>query len=258
MSVQKNEDTVTVLAVREEAKAPTLLRPIVRPDELLEAQKEITQLIVQALADGTDYGLVPGTRGKKSLFKPGGERILKAFGCRAEYTVIEREADHDRENKYEKMVWLASSRRKEAEPGTSRGLYRYVVNCSIYEQGGRCVGSSIGSCSTMESKYIDRPRDVENVILKMAQKRAMVGAVLNTFGLSDRFTQDVEDLPRAAEPEPEKPEGYDPQDRRMQQWLETQLKKANVDERLWPNIGSAMRGRPSTDFAAVVAQVTSA
>jgi len=255
MSV-KNEDTVTVLAVREEVKAPTILRPIVRPDELLEAQKEITQLIVQALADGTDYGLVPGTRGKKSLFKPGGERILKAFGCRAEYTVIEREVDHDRENKYEKMVWVASARRKEPEPGTSRGLYRYVVDCRIYEQGGRCVGSSIGSCSTMETKYIDRPRDLENVVLKMAQKRAMVAAVLNTFSLSDRFTQDVEDMPREAEPE--KPEGYDPHDKRMQDWLIAQLKKANVDESLWDKVGNAMLGRPSSDFAAAVAQVTSA
>jgi hypothetical protein len=39
----------------------------------------------------------------------------------------------------------------------------------------------------------DRVADLANTILKMADKRAMVAAVLNTTGVSDLFTQDVED-----------------------------------------------------------------
>jgi hypothetical protein len=34
---------------------------------------------------------------------------------------------------------------------------------------------------------------LENTILKMAKKRAQVDAVLTTFGLSDQFTQDMEE-----------------------------------------------------------------
>jgi len=35
---------------------------------------------------------------------------------------------------------------------------------------------------------------VQNVVLKMAKKRAMVDATLNVGNLSARFTQDVEDM----------------------------------------------------------------
>jgi hypothetical protein len=63
---------------------------------------------------------------------------------------------------------------------------------------GQVVGDCIGVCSTMESKYVDRPRDCENTALKIAQKRAHVGATLNAFGLSEQFTQDVEDNPDSA------------------------------------------------------------
>ncbi len=251
---------MTDLAVREES---ALLRPLVKPDELIAAQNEIGQLIVKALKKGVDYGVVPGTRGKDTLFKPGAERILKAFGCHAEYFVTEREIDHDRENAYEKQVWV--NNRKQPVAGTSRGLYRYVIECKVFTQAGRCVGSGIGSCSTLETKYIDRPRDLENTVLKMAQKRAMVAAALNTFGLSDRFTQDVEDhaepeqdAPAEAAPAPPVPEGYDPQNRKMQDWLIKQLKKEKVDESRWDDVGTALKGRPSSDFQAVLHQVCGA
>lgn len=39
----------------------------------------------------------------------------------------------------------------------------------------------------------DRIADLANTILKMADKRALVAAVLNTTGVSDLFTQDLED-----------------------------------------------------------------
>lgn|SRR5437667_5425392 len=39
----------------------------------------------------------------------------------------------------------------------------------------------------------DRVADLANTILKMADKRALIAAVLNTTGVSDLFTQDVDD-----------------------------------------------------------------
>src|SRR5690606_23849470 len=63
-----------------------------------------------------------------------------------------------------------------------------------HRESGLVIGSGMGSCSSLESKYISRPRDLENTILKMAKKRAYVDATLSTFGLSDQFTQDVEDM----------------------------------------------------------------
>jgi len=186
------------LAVREAVGG--LLQPVARVAEVIEAQEAVRELVARALKSGRDYMRIPGTE-KDTLLQPGAERMFAAFGCQAEFTVVEREVDHDRPVKYVKRSWEwhPTERGKKIwseEPGESVGLYRYVVRCDLVHRAtGVIVGTGIGSCSTMESKYIDRPRDLENTVLKMAKKRAMVDAVLTTFGLHDQFTQDVEDLP---------------------------------------------------------------
>ena len=53
----------------------------------------------------------------------------------------------------------------------------------------------------------DNPWEYDNTLLKMAQKRALVAAVLNSTAASDIFTQDVEDLPSRAPEETPKPDG---------------------------------------------------
>lgn len=242
----------TDMVAREAPKA-ILLRPLVSPKELIEAHKEITELIAKALTRDVDYGIIPGTK-KETLLKPGAERILKAFGCHAEYVIVTSEVDHDRSVEYQKMEWNQTQRRKLPGPEQySTGLYRYVIECRVYSAPGVCVGSGIGSCSSMEAKYIDRPRDVENTILKMAQKRAKVAGVLDTFGLSDRFTQDMEDM--TPEPQQESDEGYDPGNRLHQDWLLKQLKAKNVPDSRWDDVGSALRGRPASDLSAVMEAV---
>jgi hypothetical protein len=63
----------------------------------------------------------------------------------------------------------------------------------------------VAACSTLESKYIDRPRDSENTVVQMAAKRAYIAAIRQTLGLSDQFTQDVEDQKERFAEEPETP-----------------------------------------------------
>jgi len=178
-------------------QAPALLRPIATPAQFVAAHKEGVELIKNALEYGRDYGHIPQCGPKPALLKPGAERLALAFGCHPRYDVIEREIDHDR------IVTFSKSGKDQ----TARGLYRYVVRCTLVRGDGTEVGDGIASCSTMESKYVSRPRDCENTALKMASKRALVAAVLNAFGLSDRFTQDVEDSTTDAEYEeaPPKP-----------------------------------------------------
>lgn len=186
------DTTTTALvpaAAAQVARPAGLLRPVVRPAELIEAHKEAAAVLREALEDGRDYGAIPGAGAKKVLLKPGAERLCVAFGLRPTFEVISSEADHDRE------VTFTDRFRKQA---TSRGLYRYVVRCCL-ERDGVVVGEGVGSCSTMEQKYVSRPRDTENTVLKMAKKRALVDAVLGTLSLSDRFTQDVEEAAAAEE-----------------------------------------------------------
>lgn len=189
-----------------------LIRPVAPPAEVLAAQEETRALIATALKEGRDYGNIPGTdKKKKNLLKAGAERVCAAFAVVPSYRIMEREIDHDRANQYAKRSWEwhPTERGKKVwteEQGQSQGLYRYVVLCQlVHRESGVVIGEGVGSCSTMESKYIDRPRDLENTALKMAKKRAYVDATLTTFGLSDEFTQDMEDVaihedPKAAEP----------------------------------------------------------
>lgn len=180
-----------------------LLRPIMEPLALMAAQREIAATIQKILTSGVDYGKVPGTGDKKdSLYKAGAERIMFAYDVVPQYKIVEEEIDHDRrvewtkrKKKYNNAHRDDKSYTWEFEQGFSQGLYRYVVHCTLVRRSdGMIVGHGIGSASTMEAKYVNSPRDSENTILKMAKKRSMVDAVLTAFALSDRFTQDVEDL----------------------------------------------------------------
>lgn len=184
-----------------------MLMPLAAPAQIIQRHDQVTQIIQGALKEGRDYGTIPGTGSKPTLLKPGAEALMIAFGLMPDFEVIAEEVDHDRECAWtkRKKEWLNRHRgdrefRWVEETGFSLGLYRYVVRCRlIHKLTGEVVGSGIGVCSSLESKYIDRPRDCENTVLKMAEKRALVAAVVVTIGLSDRFTQDVEDIAENAE-----------------------------------------------------------
>lgn len=210
MTTASKPEVGTAVAPREERPATlALIRPVASPGALIEAHKELAQIVQEALESGTDFGVIPGTGSKPTLLKPGAERLSAAFGLRPEFEVVTEEVDHFREVAWtkRKKVWANRFRgdktfKWDEERGTSTGFYRYVVRCRLIRRDtGEEMGQGIGTCSTLESKYVDRPRDSENTALKMAKKRAHVDATLTTLGLSDRFTQDVEDL-HGAEPEP--------------------------------------------------------
>lgn len=176
-----------------------VLRPIDTAAVLVAAQQESRTLIAQLLQKDKDYGVVPGVS-KPSLLKPGAEKYNAAYGLMARFTVAEKEVDHHISIQWIKRQaqWSGARGQRKKEMvetrGESFGLYRYVINCELIDRAtGDVVGSSLGSCSTLESKYVDRPRDLENTVIKMAEKRAYIGATLLTHGLSEQFTQDVED-----------------------------------------------------------------
>lgn len=197
--------TNTEMAIAERPETVALVRPAASATALLEAHREIAETVARILDEGTDYGVIPGTGDRPTLLKPGAERLALAFGTTPRYSVVEREADHDRLVAWTKRrkIWEGRDFHWQEETGTSHGVYRYVIRCELVRrETGTVLGDGLGVCSTVEAKYIDRPRDSENTVLKMAEKRALVAAVLNAFGLSGRFTQDVEDLPARGDPGP--------------------------------------------------------
>jgi len=57
------------------------------------------------------------------------------------------------------------------------------------------ITEGMGSCSTKEKRYKNQDAfTLDNTVLKMAKKRALVDAALTVGSLSDIFTQDLDDI----------------------------------------------------------------
>lgn len=205
-------------------------------------RKLLGEYVRSQMIDGTDYGVIPGTD-RKTLLKPGAEKLCGLFHCVAEYTLEDKTEDWE------------------------RGLFNYRFSCHIVSPSGGVVAEGVGSCSSFEKKYrwraaervcpscgkaaiikgkaeygggylcwakrdgcgakfgdndpqitnqavgqVENPdrADLTNTILKMAKKRALIDAAISLARCSDLFTQDVDETvepePAPAKTEPKKEE----------------------------------------------------
>lgn len=128
---------------------------------------------------------------KPSLTKEGAEIILLPHGLAPDYELVSGPA---------------------APPANEGESYQITVKCVLRKKGvpASFEGSAIGSAGSMKwSKkhgYQPRQRDrflCHNATLKMAEKSAMIAAVLNSTAASEFFTQDME--PGEGDPEDEDP-----------------------------------------------------
>lgn len=128
---------------------------------------------VQLIRD-TDFGVIPKTK-KPSLFKAGAEKIATNYGLCQRYAI---------ESKLEQFTG------KEV-------LFYYLVRCDLVKiVDGReyVITSAFGSANTNEKRNgFNAAWDAANSAVKMAQKRALVGAVIALCSGSSMFTQDMED-----------------------------------------------------------------
>lgn len=119
-----------------------------------------------------DFGVIPGTK-QPSLFKAGAQKIANTFGLLQHFEVESSVED------------------------TQTPVFFYRVRCDlvkIAQDGTEYIFTSgHGSANTMERRNgRNSAWDSANATLKMAEKRALVAAVLSVSGLSDMFTQDME------------------------------------------------------------------
>ena len=131
------------------------------------------------LKRGVDFANPETRNGKKAftqpiLLKAGAEKLAFGFGLCQRYTIESKIEQHD-------------------DTGT---FFYYLVRCDLVkpsEYGDVVIANSYGSANTAEKRNgFNSPADAANSTLKMAQKRALVGAALSISGLSDLFTQDIE------------------------------------------------------------------
>lgn len=137
--------------------------------EEVKAHVELLHRVMkEIMKDGVHYGTIPGCK-KPCLYKAGAELLCTTFRLGPRYEMVQGECG----DKYA----------------------RYICKCDIhYIPTGNHVAGGIGSCNSGEKRFRSQtPQECDNNCLKMAQKRALVSAVLNGTSASDIFTCDMED-----------------------------------------------------------------
>ena len=132
-------------------------------DGFIQRRQEFIQKVSAICVEGKDYHVI---QNKKSLAKGGAEKIASIFQWNARF---EKDA--------ETLEML----------GSTQGLVAF--KCTL-AKGTKYVGEGRGAA--MLAKNSGDP----NKTIKMAQKSAFIDAVLRASGLSDFFTQDLEDMPQ--------------------------------------------------------------
>ncbi len=130
-----------------------------------------------ALVDNIDYGRVPTKKGlsKPSLRKPGAEKICGMLGLSALFPNLERYEDA-------------------AIHGVE--IKQIIIRCELRDNNNVIMATGIGARSVIQDGG-----DL-NKALKMAAKSAHIDATLRCAGLSEVFTQDLEDMQQQAQQQP--------------------------------------------------------
>jgi hypothetical protein len=195
--------------------------------EITKAHYEImTAFVKEQMQEKIDYGIIPGTNGKPTLLKPGAEKLCRLLNLNPTFSLINSIIDFDKPvfyyhyqcslyhnselvgqgdgscNSYEKKY-----RYRKAEltcpscgqPTVIKGKEEYGGGYLCYKKKGGCGAKFKDNDEQITNQtvgLIENPDifDQVNTIQKMAEKRALIAAVLCTVGASEFFTQDLEDM----------------------------------------------------------------
>jgi hypothetical protein len=200
---QETTTEVTAVAVQDTqplipAQPVVATSPLDLPTEVFRAgldrrkanRETLMEWIRAALVEGVDYGRIhsvgkakcplaaqgkaeeckePKHWSKQSLWKPGAEKICGMLGVSVNFPTL-----HD----YEQAALAGCV------------IQAIILRCEIHDSSGRVVADGVGARS-LEQDYGDL-----NKALKMAEKSAHIDATLRMAGLSEVFTQDLEDMPK--------------------------------------------------------------
>jgi hypothetical protein len=140
-------------------------------EDNLKIYEMIIAFVNEKFIEGIDYGKGDPRSEKKTLLKPGAEKICRLFDTHPEWL-------NDRE------TWEMVGRPN----NTIFFICRIVKN-----NNGKIIGEGRGAC-TIGTKYNGQAEKDANGAVKYGKKRSLVDAALSTFMLSERFTQDLEEI----------------------------------------------------------------
>ena len=199
-------------------------------DQAKEAQRSLNNYVASQMKEGVDYGVIPGTA-KKSIYQPGAQKLLyfHGLGCRFEPgagTVIDWKAPFFN-YEFKAVVFHRRTGAVVAEcfgsANSKEPRYAYVwVKKEKVPRGinvNDLITKEVSGGLTLYRIDNQEPFNLPNTLMKMGQKRAMIGASLLACRAAENFTQaevDEEDAePAAAKQAPaaarqDKPASGDP------------------------------------------------
>jgi len=221
------EETGRALVAVERAR----FMPAMSIESAVERYNAVTEFVSRVLRKDVDYGVIPGTE-KRTLLKPGAEKLTTFFGLSTRFELLERiedwtgeghggepffyylyrcrllrgdvliaEGDASCNSREAKYRWREAQRACPAcgQAAIIKGREEYGGGWVCFKKKGGCGAKYPDGDQTIESQQTGRVfnpdiADQVNTIQKMAQKRALVGAVLLAVNASEFFTQDVEDM----------------------------------------------------------------
>jgi hypothetical protein len=228
--------------------------PAVEARELVGRLAVISDAMHNAMQRDVDYGVIPGTN-KPALLKPGAEKLSvlfqldvqlvneKVWGPGDHLTVMSQATVHHaptglrlgfgeglcttKEKKYAVRKQERVCPTCEA-PAVIKGKAEYGGGWLCWKKRDGCGAKFRDGDEAIESQEVgtienpDLP-DLWNTVVKMAEKRARVDAVLAVTGASALFTQDVEEQHAPPEPAPRPARSDIPADDPAWEKLRTQI-----------------------------------
>jgi hypothetical protein len=213
-----------------------------RLEALKRGQERIQTVKRELMKPDVHYGVIPGTD-KPTLYKPGAEVLCSLYSLRADFTPTVEVGDgeltphlrvsvrsqlhlgdlsgpvvavgHGAANSWESKHRYRREGRVCPECGTAgsviKGKEEYGGGWICWARKGGCGAKFADGAPAIVDQVVGNtenpdPFDLENTLVKMAEKRAFTDVTLRATASSDLFTQDVEDLVETASPPP-KPQG---------------------------------------------------
>jgi hypothetical protein len=175
------------------------------------------------LVPGTDYGTIPGMGDKPSLFKPGAEKLIQWFGFGFSNDEVKTERDDPEypSGIADKARRIGVTYRCTVYKELADGRKVTVATCEAYAgydedkffislEAARAKAEAKERQYAVKDKrqpnsakweYAAEYRAPWNSVIKMCEKRSLVGAAIDATAAAGLFTQDLEDMRGTAVPD---------------------------------------------------------
>lgn len=183
---------------RSATPVPFVAGLVLSPAEARTQVEAIRELQRSVMVEGRDYGTVAGID-RPTLFKSGAELLLKVhgYGHRLERVEVERDEHGRKFGLTYRCVVTVGPAHAETVVATCDGYCGYDET-KYYQSVAQLEARERANAAKYQrparpDKWAEEYRAPWNTLLKMAEKRALVGAALQATAASGLFTQDVED-----------------------------------------------------------------